>query len=83
MRGADVNYVNKITGLTPLHQAIDAKLNSKIVNFLIKAGANPHMEDFDGNDCCDKAEDIERYQKLRALTLRECKNDPSLRIKAG
>jgi ankyrin repeat protein len=55
MRGADVNYVNKITGLTPLHQAIEAKLNSKIVNFLIKAGGNPHMEDYNGKDCCDKA----------------------------
>lgn len=83
MRGADVNYVNKITGLTPLHQAIDAKLNSKIVNFLIKAGGNPHMEDFNGQDCCDKAQDIERYSKLRALTSRECENDQSLRIPAG
>jgi len=55
MRGADVNYVNCITGLTPLHQAIDAKLNSKIVNFLIKAGANLHIEDYKGLDCCDKA----------------------------
>lgn len=83
MRGADVNYVNKITGLTPLHQAIDAKLNSKIVNFLIKAGANPHMEDYSGLDCCDKAANIERYEKLRALTNRECERNPALRIKAG
>lgn len=83
MRGADVNYVNKITGLTPLHQAIEAKLNSKIVNFLIKAGGNPHMEDYAGKDCCDKAQNVERYEKLRALTCMECQKDPSMRIKAG
>jgi len=83
MRGANVNYINKITGLTPLHQAIDAHLNSKIVNFLVKAGANPHMEDYEGKDCCDKATNVERYEKLRALTSYECKKNPSLRIPAG
>jgi ankyrin repeat protein len=55
MRGAEINYVNKKNGLTPLHFAIENNMNSKIVNFLLKQGANPHIEDFNGQDCCDKA----------------------------
>ena len=81
MRGANVNYCNKITGKTPLHQAIDSKLNSKIVNFLIKQGGDPHVEDLVGQDCCEKAENVERYSKLKALTNKECLKNPSLRKK--
>lgn len=82
MRGADINYCNKKTGFTPLHQAIESKLNSKIVNFLIKSGADAHVEDFDGLDCCDKAQDIDRYDKIRVLRSMECRNNPALRSKA-
>lgn len=70
-RGADINYVN-YKGLTPLHQAIEKEMNSKIINFLLKNGANPHIEDFKGEDCCDKSEVIKRYEKLKKLTAREC-----------
>jgi len=55
MRGADINHCNKITGLTPLHMAIEARINSKVIKFLLVNGANPHIEDYNGLDCCDKA----------------------------
>jgi len=65
MRGANINYCNKITGFTPLHQAIESKMNSKTIKFLLKYGANPHIEDKDGRDCCDKANGVERYEKVK------------------
>ena len=55
MRGSNINYQNKMTGLTPLHYAIENNYNSKMVKFMLTYGANPHHEDPDGNDCCDKA----------------------------
>ena len=67
MRGANVNYCNKRTGQTPLHAAISMKLNSKVVKFLLKNGANPHVENNDGFDCCDLAIDIERYAKIKVF----------------
>ena len=81
MRGANINYCNKITGLTPLHTAIEAKLNSKCVKFLLKYGADPHIEDFQGLDCCDKALNIDRYAKIKTFINPECRADPSLRTK--
>ena len=35
MRGSDINFVNEVTGFTPLHKAIEDKLDIKIVKFLI------------------------------------------------
>jgi len=80
MRGANINYVNRVTGLTPLAQAIKSKMNSKTVKFLLKSGANPHIEDMEGNDCCDYAEGIERYEKVKALTDFKCRDNVDLRI---
>ena len=72
MRGADTNHVNKITGLTPLHTAIKAKLESKVIKYLLSIGANPHIEDTEGFDCCDKAQDIERYSKVKEFKKYAC-----------
>jgi len=41
--------------ITPLHAAIENGLNVKVVKFLLKCKANPHIEDIHGKDCCDKA----------------------------
>ena len=51
MRGADVNYVSRKSGMTPLLFAIENQLPSKIIRFLLKSGANPHQEDKKGQDC--------------------------------
>ena len=80
MRGSNINYCNKKTGHTPLHTAIELKLNSKVTKFLLKSGANPHVEDYNGQDCCDKATH-ERYQKIKIFKSEVCKLDPSLRVK--
>ena len=61
MRGANINYVSKINGYTPLHFAIEANLSSKMINFLLKRGALLHIEDKNGIDCCDKAKKNKRY----------------------
>ena len=55
MRKADINFVNKQTGFTPLHWAIEHKYGPKVIKFLLKNGAYPHAEDYEGRDCCDKA----------------------------
>ena len=64
-RGCDPNYVSTKFGYTPLHHAIEAKMASKFVKFLLKNGANPHIEDFQGIDCCDKAIKVERYRDIK------------------
>lgn len=45
MRGANVNYSNKKEGKTPLHILIDNRMPVGLVKWLIKAGADPHVED--------------------------------------
>jgi uncharacterized protein len=52
-RGANINYANK-AGCTALHACIEHKIPES-VGFLLKKGANPHLMDLAGLDCCDKA----------------------------
>ena len=79
MRGADVNYVNQKTGWTPLHFAIQNKLSSKTIKFLINEGAYIHQMDFNGKDCCDKASMNKRYDKIKFFKENSCKENPYLR----
>ena len=55
MRGADINYINRKNGYTHLRNAIEKELPSKIVRWLIRSGANPHILGYDGQDCCQVA----------------------------
>lgn len=64
MRNANVNYVN-FEGKTPLHIAIENKMPRKIIKLLLKSGANPHYEDFDGKDVCDKVKNMKEYQGIK------------------
>ena len=80
MRGANVNYRNLQNGLTPLHIAINASMSSRVIRFLIKNGANPHFEDLNGLDCCDKVAKMSRYQEFRVFRHQDCRKDQSLRI---
>ena len=52
IRGADINYKNKF-GKTLLYLAIAKKVKSAIIEWLLEEGANPHIEDPAGIDCCD------------------------------
>ena len=52
-RGSDINATNR-EGRTALsHFLCDGKY--KVVDFLLKMAANPHIMDFDGMDSCDYA----------------------------
>ena len=79
MRGADINFVSSEKGWTPLHWAIEERLSPKIIKFLLKSGAYPHAEDYNGIDCCDKASKIELYSSITILYNFECKNNLKLR----
>ena len=84
MRGADVNYANR-DGHTPLHFAIvKAKsrgITDRTIKFLLKAGANPHIEDVRGEDCCDKAQRLGVFHSITTLHDGKCKANPQLRTK--
>lgn len=80
MRGADINYLNKKTGMTHLRLAIEEELPAKIVKWLLKSGANPHILDYDDRDCCDAASGKEIYKNIVALQTGECKLNKELRI---
>ena len=58
MRGANINYCSVITGLTALHLAIESKFPEKVIKFLLKRGADPHIVDKKGKDCCEKAQPL-------------------------
>lgn len=79
-RGANVNYVNSVTNLTPLHFAIENNMRPSLIKFLIKNKANPHIEDMNGVDCCDKAAEYVQYRKLIGLRERKCLEKPKIRI---
>ena len=64
MRGADINYLNRKTGMTHLRHAIDEKLPVKVINFLLKSGANPHILDFKDQDSCDVTKHMSMYKKV-------------------
>ena len=81
MRGADINYCNKKQGFTALHFAIENRFPVKVVRFLLKSKANPHIEDLNGQDCCDKAQNIVKYKDVAKLTKYECQHNPGLRVK--
>ena len=57
MRNADINYINKL-GKSPLHQAIENKLENDIIKFLLQAGASPYIKDNEGIDCCEKVKEL-------------------------
>ena len=45
--------------------AIENDMSIKMITFLIKLGANPHIEDRNGKDCCDKVKDKKEYKGIK------------------
>jgi ankyrin repeat protein len=80
MRGCDVNHISKGNQFTPLHWAIENKLSTKIIKFLLQYKAYMHYEDKNGLDCCDKANKLERYNQFKAFKDHECLDNPRLRM---
>lgn len=65
MRGADINFINRVTGFTHLRLAIELNMPAKIIKWLLKLGANPHILGYDNLDCCDVAYlKTNQYQKV-------------------
>lgn len=54
-----------------------------MIKHLLKNNANPHIEDANGQDCCDKAREIPEYRKIKALSGKACSKDPSIRVKCN
>ena len=82
MRGSNINHCSSKTGWSPLHWAVENNHSCKIIKFLLKNGGNPHIEDVNGLDVCDKAKKNPRYKKIKLLTDSNegCQKDPELRI---
>ena len=74
-RGSDINAFNK-EGQTALSYFI-CQGKFKVVDFLMKMNANPHIEDFDGMDSCDYAT---QNGFLDFKTLLNC--NPAARVRA-
>ena len=53
MRGANINFPSSKEGSTPLHYAVKNGVSSETIRFLLKSGADPHLEDVFGKDVCD------------------------------
>ena len=80
MRGAKINYQNK-RGWTPLHFAIEQQLPDKMIQFLLSAGANPHIEDETERDCCDKVQRLKKYYGIPELRENSCQIHPEPKLK--
>ena len=42
-------------------------MESQMIKFLLYHVANPHIEDKEGKDCCDKGRMIRRYEKIKVF----------------
>jgi ankyrin repeat protein len=77
IRGANINYVSKTLGMTPLHIAIENQLPKEIIKLLLSKGADPMIEDRRGLTCKEKAIEYTQYLKIKRLM----RQDSSERIK--
>ena len=63
--GADVNAVNRKTGLTPLHRAVTS--GPKMITLLVKSGAKAGVPDKNGDTPLDFAEKLKDEDSIRLL----------------
>ena len=54
-------------------------MSPKIIKFLIKLGANPHAEDENGDDICDKVYSKSEYKGIKQLYDGTCFKNQKLR----
>ena len=60
---------------------IDHRMPVDLVKWLLKAGADPHIEDQEGRDCCDKAKEYNIYNEVKVFWKDACIKKPQLRTK--
>jgi ankyrin repeat protein len=63
--GADVNAVNRKTGITPLHRAVAS--GPEMITLLLKSGAKAGLPDKNGDTPLDLAEKLENEDSIRLL----------------
>ena len=77
--GCRIDHIN-INGKTPLHLAIECR-KIKAVEFCLEKGANPHIEDFYGEDVCQK---FQKYNISLSddaiIPLLQCRPDRRIKI---
>lgn len=83
MRDANINHINR-NGKTALHLAVESRVQSSTIKFLLSYGANPHIEDKDSLDVCDKVKKAGLYTKsqhhiFKVFWSNQCKNNPKMR----
>ena len=54
-------------------------MESQMIKFLLNHGADPHIEDAEGLDCCDKGRMNRRYAKICTFHDNKCKINKELR----
>ena len=64
-----------------MHIVIERRLPVELIKWLLRAGADPHIEDAEGYDCCDRAKQLDMYQNVNKLWKNECVMKPHLRKK--
>lgn len=87
MRDANINHINK-DGKTALHLAVENKVEYTTIKFLLTYRANPHIEDKEGLDVCDKVKSREfgvytkdQHYLFKVFWSNQCIKNPSLRQK--
>jgi hypothetical protein len=54
-------------------------MDLQMIKFLLNNGADPHIEDMDGLDCCDKGRLNKRYNKVDLFHNNKCIINKELR----
>jgi ankyrin repeat protein len=79
--GCNINHIN-INGKTPLHLALECR-KVQTVEFLLKNNANPHIENFYGEDICEK---VQRHNIILSdeamFPLIQCRPDRRIKLDA-
>ncbi|CAI2377828.1 unnamed protein product [Moneuplotes crassus] len=77
--GCKLDHVN-INGKTPLHLAVECR-KIKAIEFLLDKGANPHIENFYGEDICEKIQKYNLVLKDRVMIpILQCCPDKRIKI---
>lgn len=52
-----------------------------LIRWLLTEGADPHIEDAAGKDCCDKVKELGLYHELKIFWKKSCIKKRQLRTK--
>jgi hypothetical protein len=61
--------------------AVENKVSTKMIALLLRFNADPHIEDKNGKDCCDKVREMNIYKEIEVFWKKDCYKSPRLRIR--